>query len=89
MLPQTLPAHAPNRLPWPKVSIVTASLNQGRFIEENILSISGQRYPNLEHIVIYGGSVDQTIDILQRYEGVYNLHWTSAPDRGQSDAINR
>ncbi len=88
-LPQPLPANAPNGLPWPKVSIVTASLNQGRFIEENILSIIGQRYPNLEHIVVDGGSVDKTIDILQRYEGVYNLHWTSAPDDGQSDAINK
>ncbi len=84
-----LPAFGPNGLPWPKVSIVTASFNQGRFIEENILSIIGQRYPNLEHLVVDGGSNDETIAILQRYESLYNLRWTSAPDHGQSDAINK
>lgn len=74
---------------YPLVSIVTPSYNQAQFIEETLLSVKGQDYPNLEHIVIDGGSTDGTVDILRRYEDEYNLRWISEPDEGQSDAINK
>lgn len=69
------------------VSIITVSLNQGRFIEETIQSVLSQDYPNIEYIVVDGGSVDNTIDILKKYNG--KLTWISEPDRGQSDATNK
>ena len=71
----------------PLVSIVTPSLNQGRFIEETILSIRNQDYPNIEHIVVDGSSTDGTIDILKGYGD--RIKWVSEPDKGQTDAINK
>ena len=73
----------------PLVSIVTPSYNKGRFIEETILSIKNQTYPQIEHIIIDGGSTDNTIDIIKKHEGTYNMQWISEPDKGQSDAINK
>ena len=73
----------------PLVSIVTPSYNQGRFIEETILSIKNQTYPNIEHIICDGGSTDETLDVIRRHEGTYNLRWVSEPDNGQADAINK
>jgi glycosyltransferase involved in cell wall biosynthesis len=74
--------------PWPKISIVTPSYNQGPFIEETIRSVLLQGYPNLEYIVMDGGSTDETIEILEKYDPWID-HWVSEPDEGQSDAINK
>ncbi len=73
----------------PLVSIVTPSYNQGEFIEDTLLSVKNQTYPNLEHIVVDGGSTDNTLDILREHENKYSLKWISEPDDGQSDAINK
>jgi len=73
----------------PVVSIVTPSYNQGEFIEDTILSVKNQKYPDVEHIVIDGGSSDETVCLLEQYEGTYDLHWVSEEDDGQSDAINK
>lgn len=73
----------------PLVSIVTPSYNQGRFIEDTILSVKNQDYPNIEHIVVDGGSTDNTLKILKKYEGTYNMRCISEPDEGQSDAVNK
>ena len=54
--------------PWPLISIVTPSYNHGQYIEETIRSILLQGYPNLEYIVIDGGSKDGTVDILRNYD---------------------
>ena len=73
----------------PLVSIVTPTLNQGRFIEHTIRSIKKQTYSRFEHIVVDGGSRDNTVEVLRRYESSYPMRWTSEPDRGMYDAINK
>jgi glycosyltransferase involved in cell wall biosynthesis len=70
----------------PKISIVTPSFNQGKFIESAIQSVLKQNYPNFEHIILDNCSTDRTVDILQQYP---HLIWQSKPDRGQSDALNQ
>lgn len=72
----------------PKISIVTPSFNQAEFLEAAIQSVLSQKYPNLEYIIIDGGSRDGSVEIIKKYED--QLHfWCSEPDKGQYDAINR
>ncbi len=71
----------------PLVSIVTPSLNQGRFIGDTIESVLGQDYPRIEYIIVDGGSTDETLTLLQSYSN--RLRWISEPDGGQSAAINK
>lgn len=73
---------------WPKISIVTPSYNQGKFIEQTILSVINQNYPNLEYIIIDGGSTDETVSIIKKYEQ-HITYWVSEKDNGQSHAINK
>jgi glycosyltransferase involved in cell wall biosynthesis len=90
-LPDTMPDSSTSSgqvAPWPRVSIVTPSYNQGQFIEETIRSILLQGYPDLEYIIIDGGSTDNTLDVIRQYEQ-WTAYWVSEPDRGQSHAINK
>ena len=83
-----LPDTMPDGRPWPRASIVTPSYNQGKYIEETIRSVLLQGYPNLEYIVIDGGSTDSSVEIIRRYEP-WLAYWVSEPDQGQADAINK
>ncbi|MEQ9299458.1 MAG: glycosyltransferase family 2 protein [Cyclobacteriaceae bacterium] len=69
-------------------SIVTPSYNQGNFLEETICSVLDQGYPNLEYVIIDGGSNDNSVQIIKKYER-HLKHWVSEPDNGQSHAINK
>jgi glycosyltransferase involved in cell wall biosynthesis len=73
---------------YPKITVITPSYNQGRYLEGTILSVLGQNYPNLEYFVIDGGSTDHSTSIISYYEEELT-YWVSERDKGQSDAINK
>jgi glycosyltransferase involved in cell wall biosynthesis len=72
----------------PKISIITPSYNQGHFIEETICSVLDQGYPNLEYIIMDGGSTDNSAEVIKKYEK-HLTYWVSEKDKGQSDALNK
>ena len=88
MMNTLIPGDFSNASDYPKISIITPSFNQGQFIEETIQSIISQAYPNLEYIIIDGGSQDGSVEIIRKYESKL-AYWVSEPDRGQAHAINK
>lgn len=82
------PAKMKDGSPWPLVTIVTPSFNQAQFLEEAIRSVLLQGYPNLEYIIMDGGSTDGSVEIIEKYADFLS-YWTSQKDDGQSDAINK
>lgn len=72
----------------PKISIVTPNYNGGAFLEATILSVLSQEYPNIEYIIIDGGSIDNSIDIIKKYQSQL-AYWVSEPDKGLYDAVQK
>ncbi|MCB5920268.1 glycosyltransferase family 2 protein [Mediterraneibacter faecis] len=71
----------------PRVTIVTVCYNSEKYLEDCIKSIMNQTYDNVEHIIVDGESKDNTLDIIKKYDGKYNMRWISEPDNGMYDAI--
>jgi glycosyltransferase involved in cell wall biosynthesis len=75
-------------MPFPSISIVTPSFNQGQYLEETICSVLDQNYPNLQYIIIDGGSTDNSVEIIKKYQK-HLSYWVSEKDKGQTHAINK
>lgn len=85
---ETDPAIYVRNADWPRLTIVTPSYNQAQFLEETIRSILLQNYPNLEYIIIDGGSTDNSREIIEKYSP-WISYWQSKKDGGQGNAINQ
>src|ERR1700678_1499461 len=73
---------------WPRITVVTPSFNQGNYLSDTIESVLGQGYPNLDYMVLDGGSTDNSVEVIKRYEKHLSF-WCSEKDGGQAAAINR
>jgi glycosyltransferase involved in cell wall biosynthesis len=73
---------------FPSISIVTPSYNQGQYLEQTICSVLDQGYPNLQYLVIDGGSTDNSVEIIKKYAKHLD-YWESEKDKGQMDALNK
>lgn len=73
---------------YPKITIVTPNFNQERYLEETILSVLNQGYPNLEYIIMDGGSTDGSVEIIKKYQDSL-AYWSSEKDGGMYDALNK
>ncbi|HND60501.1 MAG TPA: glycosyltransferase family 2 protein, partial [Opitutaceae bacterium] len=82
------PATTPEGQPWPRITVVTVSYNQAAYLEQTLRSVLDQGYPNLEYLVVDGGSTDGSVEIIQRYAPQL-AWWVSERDRGQSEALNK
>jgi glycosyltransferase involved in cell wall biosynthesis len=76
------------RVALPLVSVVTPVLNRADTIAGCLASVAAQTHPKVEHIVMDGGSTDETLDVVEAFPARHDLHWVSGPDRGMYDAIN-
>jgi glycosyltransferase involved in cell wall biosynthesis len=85
---ELLPERMADSSEWPRISVVTPNYNYGQFLEETIRSVLLQGYPNLEYIIIDGGSTDNSLEIIEKY-AQWLAYYLSEKDRGQSDAINK
>lgn len=86
--PHTLPPTMSDGSPWPRITIVTPSYNQAQYVEETLRSVLAQGYPNLEYIVIDGGSTDGSAALIARY-APWLSYWVSERDSGQAHALNK
>ena len=83
-----LPARMPDGSEWPRISVVTPSLNQAKYIEATLRSVLLQNYPNLEYIVIDGASTDKSLEVIRKYEPFLD-YFICEPDGGHADAVNK
>lgn len=73
----------------PKITVITASYNAKNTIEQTISSVVNQDYPDIEYVIVDGGSIDGSVSIIEEYASSYNIKWVSEPDQGLYDALNK